>query len=437
MTVADVTVIQRDALGAAVAASRRAPRVQWRDADGEHAVSLAGRLVFGSAPAVDVRVADPAVSRLHAELELRDDGVWVRDLGSRNGTFVDGVLVGLARVPEGGRVTLGGATLTLTYATEPTAVELHPGESFGPLLGRSVVMRELFARLARVAGSQAAVLIQGETGTGKEVVAEAIHAASPRAAQPFVIVDCGALPEHLLESELFGHAKGAFTGAVAARAGAIESADGGTVFLDEIGELPIAMQPKLLRAIESRSVRRLGETAYRQVDVRFVAATHRDLRLMINQGAFREDLYFRIAVLPVTVPPLRARPDDVPVLARHFLPPGAAGALPADLLRELAARPWLGNVRELRNFVERAITLGPREALALSSPPPGGAPGAGLPAVDDTVPFKDLRERWVDHLEREYVRALLAKHGGNVSAVAQAAGLDRTYVHRLIRKHDL
>ncbi len=296
MTVADVTVIQRDALGAAVGLSRRSPRVQWRDVAGEHSVPLAGRMVIGSAPAVDLRVTDPAVSRLHAELELRDDGAWVRDLGSRNGTFVDGVLVGSARVPEGGRVTLGGTTLSITYATAATAVELHPAESFGPLLGRSVVMRELFARLARVATSQASVLIQGETGTGKEVVAEAIHAASERSAQPFVIVDCGALPEHLLESELFGHAKGAFTGAVAARAGAIESADGGTVFLDEIGELPLAMQPKLLRAIESRSVRRLGETAYRKVDVRFVAATHRDLRLMINQGAFREDLYFRVAV---------------------------------------------------------------------------------------------------------------------------------------------
>jgi len=225
---------------------------------------------------------------------------------------------------------------------------------------------------------------------------------------------------------------------VAARAGAFECAEGGTIFLDEVGELPLAMQPKLLRALESRAVRRVGESVHRKVDVRVIAATHRDLRAMVGARAFREDLYFRLAVLPVTVPPLRARPDDIAPLAAHFVPPGAGAVLTPDLVRELTARPWLGNVRELRNFVERALALGAREALAMGGAAPLAAtPGESLPAVSIDEPFKSLRERWVDHLEREYVRAMLSRHDGNVSAVATASGLDRTYVHRLIRKHEL
>jgi DNA-binding NtrC family response regulator len=396
---------------------------------------------MGSAQGVDVVIADPAVSRLHLELEARDDGVWARDLGSRNGTFIEGVLVQSARVPDGGKLQVGSTTLVVSYAPSPTPVDLWATERFGPLLGRSVAMRELFARLAKIAPTDSTVLVQGETGTGKELVAEALHQASARASQPFVIVDCGALPENLLEAELFGHAKGAYTGAASARAGAIETADGGTVFLDEIGELPLSMQPKLLRAIESRTVRRIGETAYRKVNVRFVSATHRDLRTMVNAGAFREDLYFRLAVLPVTIPPLRARTEDITLLVQHFMPPGTASGLAPELLRELTARSWLGNVRELRNFVERAVALGAKEALSMipTTKPATSADASaeGLPAVELDQPFKDLRERWLNHLEREYIAGLLQREGGNVSAVANAAGLDRTYVHRLIRKHEL
>ncbi len=435
----NVTVIQRDPLGATVSATRRRPELRWNDSVGSHTAPLDGRAVAGTAAGVDVTVQDPAVSRLHAEFEARDDGVWVRDLGSRNGTFVEGVLVHSARVPDGGRVQLGSTSFTVRYEPTPAPVDLWPGERFGPLLGRSMAMRELFARLARVAPTDSTVLLHGETGTGKELVAEALHSASPRAQQPFVIVDCGALPENLLEGELFGHAKGAFTGAANARAGAIETADGGTVFLDEIGEMPLSMQPKLLRAIESRAVRRVGESAYRKVNVRFISATHRDLRTMVNAGAFREDLYFRLAVLPITIPPLRQRTEDIPQLVQHFLPQGAASALPPEMLRELSARPWLGNVRELRSFVERAVALGAKEALAMASEArPRSAESAASPfAVDLDQPFKDQRERWLDHLERVYIAGLLERHHWNVSAVAQAAGLDRTYVHRLIRKHDL
>ncbi len=433
----DVTVVQRDALGATLSATRRRPQLRWTDGNGPRAATLDGRAVLGSAQSVDITVHDPAVSRLHLEFEAREDGVWVRDLGSRNGTFVEGVMVQCARVPDGGRVQAGSTTLQVSYEPAPAPVDLWPGDRFGPLLGRSVAMRELFARLARIAPTDSTVLLHGETGTGKELVAEALHNTSPRAQQPFVIVDCGALPENLLEAELFGHAKGAFTGAANARAGAIETADGGTVFLDEIGEMPLSMQPKLLRAIESRTVRRLGETQYRKVNVRFISATHRDLRTMVNAGAFREDLYFRLSVLPVNIPPLRQRTEDIALLVQHFLPQGAAGALAPELVRELSARPWLGNVRELRNFVERAIALGAREALAMVGDGAKRSTGAGPLGVDLDQPFKDLRERWLDHLEREYITGLLARHHWNVSAVAQAAGLDRTYVHRLIRKHDL
>jgi two-component system response regulator GlrR len=417
--------------------TRRCPIVSWSDATGDHTAALDRRTVVGSAEGVDLLVADPTVSRMHAELELRDDGVWVRDLGSRNGTFVSGVMVSVARVPANGRVQLGSTVLALREdGTSAVPLELWPEERFGPLIGRSASMRELFTRLARVSPMDSTVLIHGETGTGKELVARAIHEASPRATKPLVVVDCASLPETLLEAELFGHARGAFTGAVRPRAGAFEAADGGTVLLDEIGELPLAMQPKLLRAIESRAVRRLGETAYRPVDVRIVSATHCDLREMVNSGAFREDLYFRLAVLPVELPPLRGRTEDIPLLIDYFLPNNAPSPIGPDLMRELAMRPWVGNVRELRNFVERAIALGAQEALA--------ATGSGhaaqkeiFPPVRLDEPFKQIRERWIDHLEREYVQGLLALHDRNIAAVADAAGLDRTYVYRLVRKHDL
>ncbi len=429
------------------ALSRRA-QVQWTDASGPHAVRVEGRTLVGSSPGAAIRLADRTVSRLHAELEPRDDGIWVRDLGSRNGTFVEEIRVEQARVPHGAKVRFGSTSLVLSHDEAPAAVELWSSERFGPLIGRSPSMRALFARLSRIAPTDASVLVHGETGTGKELVARAVHDASPRAGQPLVIVDCAALPENLLEAELFGHARGAFTGAVGARAGAIEAADGGTVFLDEIGELPLPVQPKLLRVLESREVRRLGETAYRKVDVRFVSATHRDLRRMVNADAFREDLYFRLAVLVVTIPPLRDRPEDIPLLAEHLLS-GDTSCLGSGLLPELARRPWLGNVRELRNFVERARALGAAEALAMSgaeqpapgrtAPPAAAAAPTGEPALPVSFdrPYKEVREDWLEYLEREYFRRLLVKHGRNVSAAADEAGVDRTYVYRLIRRHEL
>lgn len=444
MDSAEDTCISLPDFGYSRTAPRKEPQLRWTDAAGSHSYLLEGRKVVGSAAGADIVVRAPDVSRLHAALEIEDDGVWVRDLGSTNGTYIDGIRVRVARVPDGASIHLGSAALELHYDQNEAEVELWPSEQFGPLVGRSTVMRELFARIYRVAQIDATVLIQGETGTGKELVARAIHEASPRRDKPFVVVDCGALAESVLEAELFGHAKGAFTGAASARPGAIESAMGGTVFLDEIGEMPLGMQPKLLRALEGHMVRRIGETGYREVDVRFIAATHRDLASMVNSGNFREDLYFRLAVLPITVPPLRARRGDIPLLVERLLPPGARGALSPELLRELQGRSWPGNVRELRNFVERAAALGAREALAMDE---ARAPGKShkaqgsqmevFPPVSVEEAFKDVRDRWLDHLEREYMRGMLAKYNRDTSAIAQAAGLDRSYVYRLLRKHEL
>jgi two-component system response regulator GlrR len=414
---------------------RSAPELGWTDEAGAHKYLVAGRRTLGSAPGAEVRIADREVSRLHAELEPTDKGTWVRDLGSRNGTFVENLQVTSAIVPDGAHIRVGGTDLVLRYPNTPSPVELWPEEHFGALIGASPSMRELFAQMARVARSDAPALIFGETGTGKELAARALHDASTRASGPFIIVDCAALASSLIEGELFGHARGAFTGAVGARAGSFESATGGTIFLDEIGELPLAMQPKLLRVLESQTVKRLGESDHRPIDIRLVAATNRDLRRMVNAGAFREDLYFRIAVLPLVLPPLRARKKDIPPLVHHFLR-GRQTIEPVSE-RELCEMPWLGNVRELRNFVERACAFGARDALASSQEASEGDAALEGSGVTFDQPFKDFRECWIDRGEREYVGRLLDRHGRNVALAAEEAGLDRTYLYRLIRKHGL
>lgn len=414
---------------------RRLARLEWKDDTGERSATIDGLTLVGSSTSATVVLRDTTVSRLHAELEPRPDGLWIRDLGSRNGTLVAGVQVASARIPDGAKIQLGATVLTLNPSPVETRVDLWPHPQFGPLLGGSVVMRELFATLARVGASDATALISGETGTGKELVAQAIHEASPRANGPFVIVDCAALPEHLLQSELFGHAKGAFTGASAAHTGAIEAAAGGTVFLDEVGELPLRMQPALLRVLESRTVRRIGETTHRRIDVRFVSATHRDLRSMVAAGAFREDLYFRLAVLPVAVPPLRQHMDDVALFIEKFLP-GSTEELRLELLREALDAPWLGNVRELRNFVERAATFGAKQALAMAGPPSSsGSLPPPAPSTTDLGMFEKPFREFHDAVESEYIERLLKRHGGSLSAAAAAAGIDRTYIYRLVKKH--
>jgi two-component system, NtrC family, response regulator GlrR len=442
-------------------------RLDWEDKTGPRSRPITRSAILGSSENADIVLDDPTISRIHAELEFCDDGVWVRDLRSSNGTWVAGVRVERALVPHLGRIRVGKTDLILTHvrrgATSTPEVVEWPEPKFHQLIGGSRKMRALYATLARVAAAEAPVLILGETGTGKEVVARTIHEASPRRGGPFVVVDCAALPENLLDAELFGHARGAFTGATGARPGAIQSANGGTVFLDEIGELPRSMQPKLLRVLEAKTVRRLGENEHRAVDVRFVFATHRDLLKMVSTGEFREDLYFRIGVLPVQVPPLRERLEDLETLLTHFL--GENATLPPDLITALRERPWNGNVRELRNFVDRMRTLGHERALAmtdvhapassalLTQPERLGAPadfasapvsvpaetGGGEPTPDLSTSgsFRAFRERWTEHGERLYINDLLGRHARNVSAAAREAELDRTYLYKLIRKYGL
>jgi two-component system response regulator GlrR len=331
--------------------------------------------------------------------------------------------------------------------------DLWPEATFGAMVGSSLVMRRMFARLRRIAPSEANVLIEGETGTGKELVARELHERGPQRRGPFVTVDCGSLPQTLLEAELFGHTRGAFTDAHVQRPGAIESAHGGTVFLDEIGELPVAMQPRLLRVLESRTVKRLGENHYRPVKVRFLFATHRDLEAQVRSHQFREDLFFRLAVLRVRIPPLRERREDIPALIERLLPSGPRPPLSPHLLEELATRPWSGNVRELRNVLERLVVLGsvhespfqeelvPPEAPRPTAPPPttpvADALATALPEDWAALPFREFRAQALRLLESAYLRRLLARHDHRVRAAAAAAQVNRTHLHRLVRRHGL
>ncbi len=424
----------------------------WADASGRHTYVVSESTIVGSAASARFVLKDPTVSRLHAEFEVRDDGVWVRDLQSKNGTFINSVRVLEGRISDSAVLRLGSAELTARYDRLPVQVQLWPESHFGLLLGQSFAMRELFARIARIAVTDSSVLVRGETGSGKELVAKAIHQYSPRAAGPMITVDCGAMPADLLETELFGHVRGAFTGAHTSREGAFEAADGGTVFLDEIGELPLQLQPKLLRVLDSRTIRRVGETQYRPVNVRIVSATHRDLASMVAAGAFREDLYFRLAVLPLRVAPLRERLEDIALIAESLVPEAMrAKILTPALLDALTKLPWFGNVRELRNTIERVLALGPEEGMGMYDPQyidthvqqrlsvaATTSSGAEIPSpIDARRPFKIIRDEWMDYLEREYIRSLLTLHGRNVSVAAAAAGLDRSYLHRLIKKHNL
>ena len=324
---------------------------------------------------------------------------------------------------------------------------------FPRLIGRSERASELRRQLAVASACDATVLLRGESGTGKEVAAWSIHEASARRDGPFVVVDCGAIASELIESELFGHERGAFTGAVSTQVGLLEAAQGGTVFLDEIGELPLHLQPKLLRALESRTVRRVGGRKSIAIDVRVVCATHRDLRVMAGDGKFREDLYYRLAVLELELPALRERRDDLAPLAEHFARPcgAAGGALIARLVRErrdeLASYPWPGNVRELRNHVERCVALGrwvPLEGGAAAAEPESareegsGEHGLGsILGVDGSKRYAEQKERWTALFERAYLEALLRVHDDNVRAAARTAGVDRAYLYRLLWRHGL
>jgi two-component system, NtrC family, response regulator GlrR len=406
--------------------------------EGASCRSDGGALTIGTHESARLILKDPMVSRFHCELIPSGGSLILEDRGSLNGTLVDGVPVVKAPLRSGAVLTLGRTRLRVDLGDKPDRVTLSTKKKFGVMVGSSPEMRRCFALLEKAAASDATVLLRGETGTGKELAAESLHREGARKEGPFVVVDCASIPANLLESELFGHERGAFTGAVAQHKGAFEAASGGTIFLDEIGELPLDLQPKLLRVLESRQVKRVGGRAYFDADVRVVAATHRDLEAEVNAQRFRSDLFYRLAVLEVRIPPLRQRADDLPLLVQHLLAQLGAQDRPqlrtAEFLDGLRHHSWPGNVRELRNYVERCLALDESMPPGKSDEPP---PTDVAPAIDVTRPFKSARDQWLGDFERRYLAGVLEAHQGNVAAAARAAGLDRIYFYRLLWKYGL
>ncbi|MDP6944542.1 MAG: sigma 54-interacting transcriptional regulator, partial [Myxococcota bacterium] len=376
---------------------------RYRMTSGAEVHSFRARLIhIGSGPDNDLVLDDPTVSRVHARLEFDRSGYLLKDLASKNGTWIGEVRVAEAYVPHGAPLRFGHAQVTFELEEETIEVRIARGDTFGRLDGQSSQMREIFGLLAKVAPSDATVLVEGESGTGKELVAEALHQHSDRRDQPLVVFDCSAVAPDLIESELFGHVRGAFTGAVANRQGVFEQADGGTLFLDEVGEMPLDLQPKLLRALESGQVKPVGGSSVRETDVRVIAATNRQLHREVEASAFRQDLYYRLAVIHVRLPALRQRPEDIPLLVERFLEAmGAADvAVGFGTMMRLQSHPWPGNVRELKNYVSRAVVLaedGRLETRHLTGvdPPALNASGETTTAleVDYDLPFKDAKAR--------------------------------------------
>ena len=408
----------------------------------EHVIS-ADVIRVGKATENDLMITDDTVSRVHFEIVRDAKGYLLRDLKSTNGTFLDGAEIKEAYIRAGSIIMAGAAELKFTPFEERIEILPSDKETLGPMAGRSTPMREIFGLIERIAPTDATVLIEGETGTGKDMIARTLHQLSRRAQGPFIVVDCGAVAGTLIESELFGHEKGAFTGAAATRQGAFELASGGTVFLDELGELSLDLQPKLLRVIEQRELRRVGGLKTIKVDLRILAATRKDLRSEVEKGKFREDLYFRLNVVPILAPPLRERREDIPILVEQFLrqlAPDEEVSLADATLAALMAHDWPGNVRELRNVIERAIALGsdPGALVAPLGDRPLQSVRAALPSeFTPNLPFRDEKERWNEMFERRYLVWLLRRADGNISKAARDADMDRKYLHKLLKKYGI
>jgi DNA-binding NtrC family response regulator len=391
-------------------------------------------ITLGRSRQCEVMLPDDSVSRMHAAIRRDGERYRVLDLQSTAGTFLGGSRVSDAFLRPGDELRLG--SVELSFVPRDRQPELLPSEAerFGPVLGRSLAMRRLFAVLERTADKDVTLLLHGETGTGKDLVARAIHEASPRREQPFVIVDCGALAAEQIELELFGESD------EAGRRGAFELADGGTLLLDEIGELPADLQPKLLRVLETGRFRRLGSTEERGVDVRTVAANVRDLREAVAAGSFREDLYFRLAVVSCELPPLRERREDIPTLIELFsrrLPPGMWRPPGPEAMARLVGHDWPGNVRELRNVVERSAYLSPDGVIDLRAVEERPEDAVPQLAFDPTLTFREQKERLVEHFEEAYLRWLLGRAAGNISRAAREADMDRKHLHTLLRRYGI
>ena len=416
---------------------------------------LSGDVVrIGKVEGNDLVLPEETVSRVHCEIIRDQKGHLLRDLHSTNGTFLDGAEIREAYIRAGSVITVG--TVQLKFQPFEQRIDILPSEKdrLGELVGGSLRMREIFGLIERIAPTEATVMIEGETGTGKDLVARTIHQLSRRKAGPFIVVDCGAVAGNLIESELFGHEKGAFTGAVATRQGAFElaSTGGGTIFLDELGELSLDLQPKLLRVLEQREIRRVGGNRTIKVDIRVIAATKQDLAKEVAKGKFREDLFFRLSVVPIRVPSLRERKEDLPLLVRTFLERMHGGEPPPvdeATMASLMAHDWPGNVRELRNVLERGAVLSgaggtqpvrlvalPGQAELETTAAPTQA-SAAPPDFDPQLSYRSNKERWEHDFERRYLTWLMARAQGNISRAAREADMDRKYLHKLLKKHSI
>jgi DNA-binding NtrC family response regulator len=432
-------------------------------------------ITVGSLEDNDIVLDDETVSRHHCRIVQEDSDYVVVDRSSTNGTFVNGVRIREAYLAPGQIIGVGNAQIRFQPVDEQIPVRPSASETFGGIVGRSVEMREIFGILEKIAPTSATVVIEGETGTGKEVVARTIHDMSKRADESFIVFDCGAVPESLIESELFGHEKGSFTGAIMTRKGLFEMAQGGTIFLDELGELSLDLQPKLLRVLEQREVRRVGSNKAIPVNVRVIAATNRKLEDEVAAGRFREDLFYRLSVVRVQLPPLRDRSEDIPLLVRHFLHTQGfnrdendemrVSSIEAGALEAMSNYTWPGNVRELLNIVERACSFSDQSVITLDDlpdyvvetrPDPAVRPDRSpadeasdefaVPPPDFDVPdkaaladlpFKRAKDEWITSFERDYIFDLLRRHRGNISQAAREADIDRKYFRKLMDKHGI
>ncbi len=402
----------------------------------------------------DLVVDEKTVSRNHLIIEQKENSYLLKDLESTNGTFINDIRVKEAYLSPGDVIRIGNVQIEFIAFDEKIQIEPSARQDFGPLIGRSRRIRQIFSILEKISPTNATVIVEGETGTGKELVAKAVHLYSPRKNKPFIVFDCSAVAENLIESELFGHVKGSFTGAVNTRKGAFEEANGGTIFLDEIGELSLDLQPKLLRALEQREIKKVGANEALPIDVRVICATNRNLKKEVTEGRFREDLYYRLSVVKIYLPPLRERPDDISFLIERFLANGKFNQQPDgtlkvsrvedDALKMLTRYQWPGNVRELVNILERIVPMidgssitGKDVSYIFQEMEREDEEATERMSVDMGLPFKEAKQKIVEQFEKDYLSSLLRRNHYNISKTAREAGVDRKHIRNLLKKYGI
>lgn len=442
---------------------KRCKLVVTRGPDVNRSVELASQTIkIGKMTDNDLVLTDKTISRYHSEIYQTPAGAYaIRDLKSTNGTYLDTARVKEAYLNPGSTITVGNTDIKFVPFDEKLQIPPSRSEFFGSMVGRNQKMRKIFGILEKIAPSEVTVIIEGETGTGKELVARGIHTNSKRATKPFIVVDCGAVQSNLIESELFGHEKGSFTGAIASRQGAFELAHGGTIFLDELGELPLELQPKLLRVLEQREIKRVGGSKNLKVDVRIIAATNRNLEDEVKKGNFREDLFFRLSVVRIWLPPLRERKDDIGLIVKKMMEDKGATTIDNEAMRTLMNYEWPGNIRELKNTIERAFSFCENDVIRVADLPiqvqqgvgagggssPAGAgfsseadgdsPGQFVGSTNTNLPFKEAKEELLSKFERDYLIDLLKRNNLNISQAAREAKLDRKHIRNLMKKYNL